>query len=264
MVHSALGLSLQTMFGITSAFLPQKLSCYGGLQASRSQWMGMETLWGWSLGGHRGSALDTSLCTAPRAPIFEQTAPLSSQRLFAVLSLHLPTPIPHPKTFHQPLTSCHWAPRLHGFASLTPNPSLPTQLLFCPVMSFLVLSHCLCWLFGKSSQSPRIWMPAHFLTLSWTLSSPLSCFFWYNHTRIFSPLQFLAPPCPLVPSRFCLHPSPQPRMFSCISAHQNPNQARTSECLLTVLGSSVSPAGSRALGVEVWVPLRFLHPMYLV
>lgn len=140
MVHPTSGLSLQVVFGITSAFLPQKLKCYGGLQASRSQWDGVKTIWGWLLGGHRGSTLDISLCTAPWAPIFEQTAPRSSQRLSAVLSLRLPTPIPHPKTFHQPLVSCHWAPPLHRFVSLTPDPSLPTQLLFCSVMDFLVLS----------------------------------------------------------------------------------------------------------------------------
>ena len=148
--------------------------------------MGMETIWDWSLGGHRGSALDISLCTAPWAPIFEQTAPLSSQRLSAVLSLHLPTPIPYPKTFHQPLMSCHWAPPLHQFASDPKSiPSNPTAILswdsWCSATSSM----------GFSASHPKAPVSGCQPTLSWapcllslvssgptTLAFSTPCSFW--------------------------------------------------------------------------------------
>ena len=104
MVHSTSGVSRPCLESRLLFFL-RSWGVMGDYKPPEANGMGMETIWGWSLGGHRGSTLDISLCTAPWAPIFELTALLSSQRLFAVLSLHLPPPYPIPR----PFTSPSWA-----------------------------------------------------------------------------------------------------------------------------------------------------------
>lgn len=208
------------MFGITSAFLPQKLRCYGGLQASRSQWdgdgdnLGLVT-WGPPRQRPRYFPVHSTMSTnfwanssSKFAKAFCCSVPASSHP--HTISQDL-SPAPHELSLSSSSAPvCLW-PQIHPFQ--------PNRY---SVLRSLVFSHFLYGLFGKSSQSPSIWMLAH--SLLSPLSS-LSCIFWSNHTRIFNPLQFLAPPCPLLPSRFCLHPSPQPRMFFYISCPLKPKSS---------------------------------------
>lgn len=182
---------------------------------------------------------------------FEQTAPLSSQRLL-FCPLHLP-PIPYPKTF----TSPSWAvTELLLCTGLASDPkSIPSNPNRYSVQGSLVLSHFL--YVGFSASHPKAPVSGCQPTLSWA-PCLLSLLYLHPTTHQTNSPAVSGPTLPLLG----LHVSACTQVHSlecssAISCPLNPNQAPTLRSV-TVLGSSVSPAGSRA---PRWWPgclLRFL------
>lgn len=213
---------------------------------------GVETVWSLSLQGHQDRTLSSSTVHRMINIDFQvNSSSESSQRQFPVTATSSPlhclwTRSSSPALLLQPF---HWP------VSLTPNSSPPIQLLCYPVMSFLKFSYFFLL--------TRLWIKSNFRTSNWflyILSQHLSLPFSLASfdTTTLEPLAVSESILCFPTSMSLPKVSPQPRMFS------YPNQALTSEYHPTVLNTSVSPTGSRVMGMGTQLAMSFLYPKHLV